>query len=289
MKSHAHTNRHAGITDIVFIIGTALACVLLDQGTKYLTRISLALHEPVSLIPGILSLTSTRNTGAAFGMFKGQQASIIILSLAALGLLGYWCMHELAREGRRHPLLFMISCGLIMGGIIGNLIDRVMLGYVTDMIDVGVWPVFNVADMCLSCGVGGLIIAVLGEGGESKRKQGEHFVVRNIRNSAVLTRKAKACIGALCQGRGLMFSRRKRDFGLVFIFDCEKYVPLHMWFVGYPIDVIFLSSEKEVVEMMESFRPFSYYRPKKKARYIIELPDGTVAKTQTSEGDKLSF
>jgi uncharacterized membrane protein (UPF0127 family) len=75
--------------------------------------------------------------------------------------------------------------------------------------------------------------------------------------------------------RGLMFTRRA-DRALVLRFAGEKYVSLHMFFVFYPVDVVYLDSEKRIVELKPGFRPFSLYFPGHKARYILELPAGYI-------------
>ena len=84
-----------------------------------------------------------------------------------------------------------------------------------------------------------------------------------------------------------MFSRQPKT--LIFIFDSEKIVPLHMFFVFYPIDVLFLNKNKKVVETKENFKPFTLHNPRNKAQYIIELPKGTIKKTKTTVGDTISF
>ena len=84
-----------------------------------------------------------------------------------------------------------------------------------------------------------------------------------------------------------MFSKKIRP--LVFVFDKEKIIPLHMFFVFYPIDVLFLNKNKLVVEMKKSFRPFSFYTPKNKSMFVIELPDGTINRTKSGIGDKIEF
>jgi uncharacterized protein len=93
--------------------------------------------------------------------------------------------------------------------------------------------------------------------------------IKNLTHKAVLAKSYKHCRTLRSQARGLMFSGKK---AVVMEFDEEQIVPLHMAFVFFPIDVAFLSTKKQVVEIKSDFRPFSYYRPKKKARYIIELP-----------------
>jgi len=86
---------------------------------------------------------------------------------------------------------------------------------------------------------------------------------------------------------GLMFAMNPKN--LIFIFKKEKIVPLHMFFVLFPIDVLFLDKNKIVVEIKENFRPFTSYIPKAKAKYVIELPKGMIKKSKTRLGDIISF
>jgi len=88
---------------------------------------------------------------------------------------------------------------------------------------------------------------------------------------------------------GLMFSKEKKDFALIFFFSKDLIISLHMFFVFYPIDVIFLDSEMRIVEIKENFKPFTIYNPKKKARFVIELPKGTIARTKTIVGDLIGY
>lgn len=93
-------------------------------------------------------------------------------------------------------------------------------------------------------------------------------------NNKILIKKKKI-LSPLKQGLGLMFFPRKKfKFGLIFQREYESIFgsSLHMFFVFYPINVLFLDSEKKVVDIKKSFKPFSFYAPKKKSRYIIELP-----------------
>jgi uncharacterized protein len=87
---------------------------------------------------------------------------------------------------------------------------------------------------------------------------------------------------------GLMFSGDNRQF-MVFKFNDEKKISLHMMFVFYPIDVVFLDSKKKVVDTKENFKPFSLYASKKPAKYCIECPKGTIGKTKTKVGDDFIF
>ena len=141
----------------MFVLCLSLAVVLLDQLTKYLTRCFL-LTDPVTLIPGLFNLRYVRNTGAAFGMFTGHNGALVILSVVMLAIL---------IAGRRHFItdhrLHRTAMGLMIGGIVGNLVDRVRLGFVVDFLDFH-WgthhfPAFNVADSCICIGVGLYILS----------------------------------------------------------------------------------------------------------------------------------
>ena len=102
----------------------------------------------------------------------------------------------------------------------------------------------------------------------------------------LLAKNAKICKSIFSKSLGLMFSKPK---SLIFIFKEEKIIPLHMFFVFYPIDVLFLNKNKIVVGIKENFRPFAFYTPKNKAKYIIELPQKTIKKTKTEIGNKIKI
>lgn len=127
------------------IAGLTLAC---DQLTKWAVGAAFVPHQSLPILPGILHLTYVHNTGAAFSLFRGQVAALIVVS----GLVAGWIGWELLRHPR-HTGLPLNSLGLILGGAIGNLIDRLRFGYVEDFIDLRVWPVFNVADSAITVGV----------------------------------------------------------------------------------------------------------------------------------------
>ncbi|MBW2978425.1 DUF192 domain-containing protein [Candidatus Woesearchaeota archaeon] len=92
----------------------------------------------------------------------------------------------------------------------------------------------------------------------------------------------KICKSVWGKSRGLMFSKKKN---LVFIFNKEKRIPLHMFFVFYPIDVLFLDKNKRIVEIKKNFKPFSFYTSKNKAKYVAELTEEHKFKI----GDKIDF
>ena len=126
-----------------------IAVLTLDQATKFLIQNELVLGESISVVKNIFHLTLVYNTGIAFGLGKGQTTFFIILSLAAVILLVY----SLARKksfGFGGYVLTRINLAFILGGALGNLIDRLRLGYVVDFLDFRVWPVFNVADSAIT-------------------------------------------------------------------------------------------------------------------------------------------
>jgi hypothetical protein len=90
------------------------------------------------------------------------------------------------------------------------------------------------------------------------------------------------CRSAWSKARGLMFSRPKN---LVFAFDQDSHVPLHMFFVFFPIDVFYLDAHKKVIEAKKNFKPFTLHTPRNKARYVVEVPSPSTIKV----GDTITF
>lgn len=134
----------------LFYLGILL--FLIDQGAKVWVRHSFVLGETRPLIDGVVHLTYVQNTGAAFGLLQGQTLMIIAITLAVAFFV---FMHR--SEFARDRLGVRIAYTLGISGGVGNLVDRVWLGWVTDFIDLRVWPVFNVADSCIVGGVALLI------------------------------------------------------------------------------------------------------------------------------------
>ena len=110
--------------------------------------------------------------------------------------------------------------------------------------------------------------------------------IKNTTKKTLLAKNAKLCKNIFSKSLGLMFSKQK---ALILIFKKEKIIPLHMFFVFYPIDILFLNKNKIIVEIKENLKPFMLYIPKKKAMCIIELPKNTIKKSNTKIGDKISF
>lgn len=135
----------------------AVAVVVLDQITKHLFWNNGRNYE---LIPGWFNITLVKNAGAAFGMFQGARWFFIGASVVAVVLIVYVARKLPAAERLRRLWL-----GLILGGAVGNLIDRALTGEVIDFLQIGVsgryWPVFNVADMGVSIGAAMLILHAL--------------------------------------------------------------------------------------------------------------------------------
>lgn len=160
----------------------ALTVVILDQITKALVRPALALHESVVVIPGYVDLTRVHNTGAAFGMLNAVDFPLktVVLSLVALIALGgvAWYAATVPLADR----LARIGIAGVLGGAIGNLIDRASAGYVLDFVD-AYWNgwhfwAFNVADAAITVGVIFMILDILGLG---RRLQGNASVGNSAR------------------------------------------------------------------------------------------------------------
>ena len=114
-------------------------------------------------------------------------------------------------------------------------------------------------------------------------------MIQNVRNGKIIAVKKRECRSIFSRAKGLMYSKRIKDEGLVFFFDKEKITSLHMFFVFFPIDVLFLDKNKKVIDVKENFKPFTFYANKKPAMYVIELPQDAIKKTNTKLGDRISF
>jgi len=126
----------------------AILVLFLDQLSKHLAAKNLILNQSVPIIKGIFHLTLLHNRGAAFGILKNQVPLFIFISLFAIILIYF----NLKKSRNKENIVFNISLALILGGALGNLIDRLFLGYVIDFLDFRIWPVFNVADSAITIG-----------------------------------------------------------------------------------------------------------------------------------------
>ncbi len=126
-----------------------LLCIAADQAVKYYVVTHLALYESAPLLPGIVELLHIQNTGGGFSILSGHTWALTVLTAALMAGIGYVMVKKLFP----HPLA-MWTLAAILGGGLGNLIDRVRLGYVVDMFNFQFmsYPVFNVADILVVCG-----------------------------------------------------------------------------------------------------------------------------------------
>ncbi len=130
-----------------------MGVLVLDRITKHLVVSGIAVGDVHKLIPGV-SLVHVRNSGVAFGLFAGGGALVLALTLAALAaLVIYFLLHPRRR-------LLWLPTGLLVGGALGNLVDRLVNGSVTDFIKLPHWPAFNVSDIAITVGVVALALVV---------------------------------------------------------------------------------------------------------------------------------
>ena len=139
----------------VGLAAVAVAAIVADQLTKHVVASQLRLDEEVKVI-GPFSIHHVQNSGIAFGLFASATAAVIVLTLIAVA----WMIGYFARSGARHPLL-PVAVGLLIGGSVSNLADRVRLGHVTDFLDLRYWPAFNLADSFIVIGVAILLGALV--------------------------------------------------------------------------------------------------------------------------------
>jgi signal peptidase II len=141
----------------------AVAAVVLvgDQLTKELVRRSIALGDSRHVLPGV-TLVHAQNSGIAFSLFAGSEVGVVAVAAVILAVvLTYFARH------REQPWMWL-ACGLIVGGAVGNLVDRLRLGMVTDFIKLPDWPAFNLADASITFGVLALLW-VVGRSGAAAR------------------------------------------------------------------------------------------------------------------------
>jgi signal peptidase II len=145
------------LLNIYFII-TAVCILTADQVTKYMIMQRVPENSSIELIPGLLSITHVRNTGAAFGLFQGYTEILTVISIVAIVLI-----IVLKSILNFNSAFYNVCLGFVMGGALGNLIDRFLVGEVTDFINVRFIPVFNIADSCILIGFSLIVILILKE------------------------------------------------------------------------------------------------------------------------------
>jgi signal peptidase II len=153
------------IKDYAFLFSIAAIIILLDQLTKYLVRTNL--HVGNVLLPDLwltqyARIVNIKNTGAAFGMFQSLGGVFTVLSFVVSLVILYY-FPQVPNEDK----LLRLAMGLLLGGAVGNLIDRLFQGHVTDFISIWIFPVFNLADLSITTGV---IILFLGMWWQERHK-----------------------------------------------------------------------------------------------------------------------
>ncbi|MEA2297455.1 MAG: signal peptidase [Solirubrobacteraceae bacterium] len=135
--------------------GLVLACVVvLDQFTKHLIDRSIGPGEHRSLVPGVLELVHAVNNGVAFSVSAGGPRLVVaVIAVAIAAIVAYFVTHV-------HRPLLWLPAGLMVGGAVGNLADRVRSGAVTDFIKLPHWPAFNLADTSITLGVIALLLVL---------------------------------------------------------------------------------------------------------------------------------
>src|SRR5262245_31173131 len=143
---------------VLALYGTAAAVLAVDQLTKQLVVANLAGRPPVDVIGEFVQLRYTTNSGGAFSLLTGAPLFFGVMAMVIIGGIVY-------ASRRARPLSLLVVLGLVLGGALGNLADRLLRGdaflrgEVVDFVKVGIWPVFNVADSCVV--VGGILLALM--------------------------------------------------------------------------------------------------------------------------------
>lgn len=145
------------LLNIYFLI-TAVCILTADQVTKYIIIQKLPENSSIEIIPGFFSITHIRNTGAAFGLFQGYTEVLTVISIVAIVMI-----IVLKSMLNFNYAFYNVCLGFVMGGALGNLIDRFLVGEVTDFINVWIIPVFNIADSSILIGFSLIVILILRE------------------------------------------------------------------------------------------------------------------------------
>jgi signal peptidase II len=145
----------AGAHEWIGLGAVAGAAIVADQVTKRIVSGTLDLGESKHVV-GPLDLHHVQNSGIAFGLFPNATTVVIVVTAMVIA----WLLVVFARSGARHPIM-PVGLGLVVGGSLSNLADRIRLGHVTDFLDLGFWPAFNLADTFIVVGVALLLAAAV--------------------------------------------------------------------------------------------------------------------------------
>lgn len=155
MKSPATVRSYNHVFLCLF---TAFLVIIADRVTKIFFTDLLNMGESLPIIHKVFHMTLVRNTGIAFGLFKDNGMFFIIIPTIAITILLIFNIFYYRKSNEGLSRLYIVGFSLILGGAIGNLIDRILYGYVIDFIDFRVWPVFNIADSAIT--IGAILIAI---------------------------------------------------------------------------------------------------------------------------------
>jgi signal peptidase II len=163
--SAAERSLAAGVAQWLGLASVAVAAFAADQVTKHVVASQLGYGEAVDVL-GPFSLHHVQNSGIAFGLFQNSAAVVTLATTIAVA----WMVWYFARSGARHPVL-PTALGLLIGGSVSNLTDRLRLGHVTDFIDFSWWPAFNLADTFICVGVAILLVTLVRADREPRRSR----------------------------------------------------------------------------------------------------------------------
>lgn len=152
----------------------AVVVFALDYGSKKLIEHSLELNEQIKVIGNFFLITSIRNRGAAFGILQEQRALFILITIVVAAVI-IWYLHRSHRNGK---ILLMSALSLVLGGAVGNFLDRAIYGEVVDFLQLNfgsyTFPIFNLADCAICIGVALIVLDALLTSGKEKKGSHEH-------------------------------------------------------------------------------------------------------------------
>ena len=157
----------------VLMFGGAFLIFLLDYITKLLVIAKIPLSQSVSIFPPVLLFTHVQNYGAGFSILYGQKIFLILISIAVLVTIGYYYTNIPEKGYVKYAVMFLL------GGILGNLLERIIKGYVVDFIHIGWWPKFNIADSAIVIGCVGLAYYFWKEEKEEKAEKNKENEKKN--------------------------------------------------------------------------------------------------------------
>ena len=138
----------------IIIFSTAFIILLLDHFTKFIVIRNMQLGQSIPIIKNVFHLSYVTNTGSAFGLFKNLNWFFVLFSVIVIIAIFYYLKNNVKKNER----LLQFAIGLLLGGTLGNLTDRIFYGHVIDFIDFRIWPVFNVADSAITISIILLIV-----------------------------------------------------------------------------------------------------------------------------------